>query len=352
MNIFRKLVYEPILAGEASKDQGISIPLSTLNKFTNNIQKGQFIAIGGKPNSGKGSFMDFVYMMNTYKWWKNEPVETRPPLKFIYFNMKHSWRNKFQKWVCLYIKLQFSRVIDINTLNSGVGSLYELTPEIKNEIMTAEEFFDEMESEGVLEIINGQQTPTSILNKVRNVMLTCGSLEEKTKKYALNTDLARQFTMVFIDNVDYLLPETDGFGMMNGEALRKKITDHAIEFKNVYNITTVVVTPSKYIGKSVKENEPNYKEMGIFGSKTDLSIVLYNPYNEGNNNYLAYGVKDFVVNGKNRLRTATIVRNSNGVENMTKGLIFIGECGYFAESPRPDEEQHIFQIQQLLTELP
>jgi hypothetical protein len=352
MKIFKELVKDPLKRGLEHGDDGISTPLELLNKFTNNINKGQFIAIGGKANSGKTSYMDFVYMMTVYKWWKDIPEDQRPPLKFIYFNMKHSWKNKFQKWVCLYLKIEYNRIIDINTLNSGVGRLYDLDEDVTNEIMTAESFFDEMESEGVLEIINGQQTPTSVYNRVRHTMAMCGNFDNKSNKYSLNSENIKQFTMVFIDNADYLLTESEGFGMLTSDQLKKKLIDYIFEFKSIYNITTCVVVPSKYIGKSVKENEPNYKEMGLFGVKPDLALVLYNPFNEGNNNYLSYSVKDFVLRGKNRLRTATIVRNSTGIENITKGLFFVGECGYFAEAPRPEQENEIFETLDVFSRLP
>jgi len=352
MQIFKHLIREPVKRGIDHGDEGIPIPLELLNRFTNNIKKGQFVAIGGKANTGKTSFMDFSYMMTVYRWWKGQPEETRPPLKLIYFNMKHSWKNKFQKWVCLFMKQEYNKVIDINTLNSGIGRLYDLDEETIAQIMTAESFFEEMETEGVLEIINGQQTPTSIYNRVKHTMASCGTLDSKSTKYTLNSEHANQISMVFIDTADYLLSENEGFGSLTPDQLKKKLTDYIFEFKNIYNITTCVVIASKYLGKGVKENEPNYKELGIFGLRPDLSIILYNPFNESNNNYLSYDVKEFVLSGKNRLRTATIVRNTNGIENITKGLFFFGECGYFAEAPRPEQEAEIFDILDILRKLP
>ena len=352
MSLFKELVKDPLKKGLKDGNSGIPLPLKTLNKYTNNINKGQFIAIGGKANSGKTSFMDFVYMMNVYKWWKNEPEETRPPLKFIYFNMKHSLKNKYQKWVCLFLKLEYNKVIDINTLNNGVGKLYDLDDETQEQILTAESFFEEMEDHNVLEIISGQQTPTSILNCVRNSMLKCGTLDAKTKKYKLFQENEKQLTMVFVDTAAHLLTESDGFNMMNGEQLKKKLCDYINEFKTIYNITTCVVTDSRYVGRTVKENEPNYKEIGIFGLKADLAMILYNSYNEGNNHFLNYDARDFILSNKNRLRIITIVRNVNGIENLAKGLIFFGENGYFAELPQSHEIGQIRTLLDAVSELP
>ena len=59
-----------------------------------------------------------------------------------------------------------------------------------------------------------------------------------------------------------------------------------------------------------------------------------------------------VINGKNRLRTISIVRNTKGQENITVGALFIGECGFFREAAHPsDEAWYAGKIAKLL-ELP
>lgn len=352
MKLFDKLVRKPLKKGLDEGETGIPIPLTGFNRYTNNTQRGQFIAIGGKSNSGKTSYMDFVYMITVYKWWKETPENMRIPLKFIYFNMKHSEKNKFQKWVLLYLKLEYNLVMDINTLNNGVGKLYELDEDTLQQIASAESFFEEMETDGVLTLVNGSQTPTSIYNIVVNEMNNHGTLDKKSGKYSLEEKKARQFTMVFIDTAYHLLSETEGFGMLSADQLNKKLVDFIFEFKNTYNITTCVIVPPKYIGRTVKENEPNYKELGLYGMKADLGFVMYNPYNEGNANYINYNAKDFMIRGKNRFRTITIVRNLNGMENVTKALIFLGECGYFSEAPGSEQEESIVNLQSALASLP
>lgn len=354
MELYKKLVKEPLEFGLENGSNGIPLPksLPILNKFTNNINRAMTIALGGKSNAGKTSYMDFVYMINVYKWWKEQPVSTRPPLKFIYFNMKHTMRNKFQKWVCLFVKIIYDEVIDINTLNSGVGKLFELSDATLERIKTAEDFFEEMESEGILTLVDGQQTPTSIYNKVCNTMTEYGTLSKDKKTFTLKDGYKKLLTMVFVDNADYLLSETDGYSMMNPDQLKKKLSDYVTEFKNVYSITSIIVVISKSFGKNIKENEPNYKELGVFGVKIDLAIIFYNPFNENNNKFCGYEADKFNFGGKTRLRMATIVRNVNGVENLTKGLIFLGECGYFTEAPSPHEELDIIELQTALARLP
>lgn len=355
MNYFKEYILNPVKHGLEHGDDGIPLPesLSNLSNYTNYTKKGQTICISGLPNSGKTSFMDYVYLLNTYIWWKKLDENSRPPLKFIYFNMKHSLKDKLQKWLCLYMKMQYDQIIDIPTLNSGVGKMFELDQTILERINTGQELFNDLFNEDILTIINGPQTPSSIFNKVNNVMKSAGDFEEENgrKKFKYGRGKGKQITIVFIDTVDNLLNESDSQNQMDSVALKKKMSDYISELESTYNLITVLVAPTKpSIARSVKETEPNYKNLGVFSTSADLGLVLYNPYDENNNDYLNYPIKDFVIRGKNRFRTVTIVRNVNGLSNIGKAMVFIGECGYFREAPRPDQEADLRQLLTILNE--
>jgi hypothetical protein len=333
MDYFKTFIEEPVKYGRSYGNTGIPIPLTKFSKYTNYIQKGQSIVIGGKPESGKTSMMDYTYFISIFRWWSKEDPSTRPKLKFIYFSMKHTLKNKIQKWLCLYLKLEFDIIMDIPTLNSGIGKLRELDQNDLDKIKIAETFFKELFDE-CLVLVHGSMTPTGIFNRTKTIMEDYGKTDRKTNEFIFSGDNARMITILYIDNLDYLISESDGFNMLDQSGVKKKMYDYTIELKKMYNLTTVIVSPSKpMLTRLVRETEPNYKEAGIFGSNADLTIIMYNPYNENNNGYQQYPITELVINGKNRFRTATIVRNINGLTGVGKGLIFIGECGYLAEAP-------------------
>lgn len=351
MSLFKEYIVIPVSEGIHNPNKGIPIPLQKLSRVTNYIERGQYIGIGGKPTSGKTSLMDFVYLINVYKWWREQDEHNRPKLRMFYFNMKSKPKIKWQKWLCLYLKLEYNIVIDIPTLTGGIGKLYDLNADLVGKINSARDFFEDLEEE-VMVMINGSQTPTSIYNKVHDYMHDIGSID-KDGKYSLDTEHLGQLVFVYIDNTDYLLPEVGGFQFMNQDTLNKKLDEYNILLSRTYNVNVNVIVPSRISNsRMVKDSEPTYKEFSIFSKSVDLGIICYNPYNENNNKYLGYPIEDTVIKGKTRFRTLTVVRNPKGLENITVGTFFFGECGYFAESPHPSEEDVFEEKLELINMLP
>ena len=171
--------------------------------------------------------------------------------------------------------------------------------------------------------------------------------------YHLNPEHEGQLTHVYIDNTNFLLSESDGFSMMNEEALQKKLSSYISELRAKYNVNFTIIKPSKFtMSRIIKDSEPNYKDMGAFYDSSDIGLVIYNPYNENNNSYLGYPVNDLVIRGKSRFRSITVVRNYSGIENVTVGMIFLGECGYIRESPHPNDNEGFDDFIEILKDLP
>ena len=176
MSLFTEHVTIPVKAGLNKPDQGIPIPLEKLSKYINYIERGKINVVGGKEATGKTSLMDYMYFINVFRWWRELDENARPPLRMIYFSMRNKPRIKIQKWLCLYLKLEFDMVVDIPTLNNLVGRLYELDEDDKMNIMAAHEFFDELEENLIL--VNGSQTPSAIHNRIQHYMNDIGTIDD------------------------------------------------------------------------------------------------------------------------------------------------------------------------------
>lgn len=360
MSLFDKYIIDAVKNGLENPNKGIPIPLKKLSRFTNYIERGQYTVIGGKPTSGKTALMDFIYMINVYKWWRElgydeegRPIDNpnRPPLKMFYFNMKSKPAIKWQKWICLYLKLEYGIIIDIPTLTGQIGRLYDLDEGLIEKIKSAKEFFEDFEND-VMHMISGHKQPTSIFNIVHDYMHEIGRIDE-SGNYVLDDEHVGSIVCLFVDNTNFLLPEAEGFQNTSVEGLKRKLNEHADILSKFYKVNVTLVVPSKssYSSK-VKDSEPSYKELGVFADSTDLGLITYNPYNENNNKYLGYDVDDTVIKGKTRLRTVSVVRNPKGLENVTVGMWFFGECGYFAEAPHPTQVEDIEEAQLKLQLLP
>jgi hypothetical protein len=351
MSLFQEYVLKPYKINKVKGSNGIPIPLDKLSKVTNYIEKSKNIIVSGRPNSGKSTFIDYVYFINIFKWWTKQPAEERPKIQFLYFSMRKNLKVKFQKWLCLYLKLEYNIIIDIPTLNNGIGKLYDLDEETEAQIVSAYEFFDELENNHLI-IYNGRRTPSDIYFSAEEYMKSIGHINEYDNSYTLDPSHAGQYTFLIADNVEYLLTEHDGFGVLSGDLLKKKFTEYLDQLKFKYNLINIINVPTKTtFSRGPRDTEPNYKDLGIFNDIADLGVVLYNPFNENNLKYNGYPVESLFINGKNRFRTLTVVSNQEGLENQTLGLFFIGECGYFAEAPHPTQKDKFEEKLEILREL-
>lgn len=358
MSLFEINLEGPIKNSFNRIDTGLPIHLPKLSKYINYLERSQTIVIGGRQQSGKSSFVDDVYFLRIFHWWFKlgydenghvKPDPNRPKLKMIYFNMRTTEKLKIQKLLCLYLKLEYEIIIDIPTLLNGIGKLYDLDEIQKSAIFAAKEFFDELEEN--LHLINGKQTPSGISNHVKRIMNQYGQVNTEGK-FEYKKSNEGQYTIIIINSTDELLPESDGYHTMGEEDLQKRLGKYLDDFKEQYKSSNIVIKPTKSNNsRIVKDSEASYKDLGVMNKFADVGLVLYSPFEENNNKYLNYPVEELVIRGKNRFKTVTIVRNSNGVSNLTVGLIFLGECGYIRESPHPERKHEFDQIILFLTEL-
>src|SRR5690606_34641072 len=113
MSLFIEHIKEPVAYGLTKPNSGIPIPMTKLSRYINYFERGKIYGIGGKETSGKTSLMDYLYFISIFKSWRESDVNSRPKIKIFYFSMKSSARIKMQKWLCLYMKLEFDTIIDI-----------------------------------------------------------------------------------------------------------------------------------------------------------------------------------------------------------------------------------------------
>lgn len=349
MSNFKLHALNPILNNyESSVKPGLILRSNKLARFIGNLEEEQIIMIGGREQAGKTSFADFIYLIGLF--FDNYYTNKKCDFKFIYFGMKHSLKYKMQKWLCLYLKLQHSRVIDIPTLNGTNAKMYNLDKEIINDIKLAEHFFQEFEKH--ITFIDKPLQPTNILNIIKKEMESIGHIDENNI-YVYDENHKNTKVFVHIQTTDYLLPElSNKDGVLESNGLEKKLADILIKIKKEYKITSIIVkTNNRNTPRNIKESEPSFKDLGVLYETADVGIILYSPWDFGNKNYLNFPVSRMVVNGKNRLRTITVVRNIMGSANNTFGLIFLGECGYFTDAPRTDEEEVWTNLEETLSSI-
>ncbi len=352
MGQFRDSVLEPMLSGIRSDVfPGVPSPFVDLTRYTGYTQQGMYEVIAGRPTTGKKSFVQYK-ILNICKWALSFEASDRPPVKIMYFNIGGSTDLLLQKWTCGYLKIFFNIVLDIATLKGDVGQKFSLAdPDneyIVEAIREAEIFFDELLDTGMLEIISTKQNPSNIHDHVEKFMLDeAGDMEHNV--FQPNQEWLGHFTFYVIDDVQNLSTESYGNMNLDRQGIYAKMHKFNIELKQKYSVNPIVILPVPFSSsRRVLDTLPSYKDLGVFYNNSDLGYVLYNPFNENNKNYLGFDINDWNIGGKVRFRSVTLARNSHGLQNITKGMIFLEECGYFRELPVPGGETNDLQIEEFL----
>ncbi len=351
MGISFKDVIDKMQYNMGKKDKGYNMPLfNVYNGFVGNIIPEKFTVIGGGPSSGRTSFIDSVYVMNVLLQWYSS--EERPPLKIFYFSMVDTHMRKFQSLLCSYLMMTENIRMDIPTLNGQPGRLFDLdkNPAALMAVEDASSFFEELETNETLEIIDGPKAPSEIFNTIVTYMEEIGH-NDPSEPYELNDDNEDSLVMLIIDSTDSLSPEFDGYGRGNKKELDSKLLKY-IEILNTRFKTNVIASVSTDVGyvKSVKDTVPNIKHLGIYGKNCHIGTVLYNPILEKTIKFLLPNDEPdaYISNGRNVLRFWFVVRNTTGADAVRQRLLLLPGSAYCVEHPvdetRVTEFDDIYEI--------
>jgi hypothetical protein len=320
-----------------NKEQGYGFPLApNLNKKIGNILPGTYTVVSGLPSSGTTSFVDQNYVMNVLLQWYFS--HDRKPLKIFYFSMVDNELKKLQSLLCNYMRVMHNINIDIPTLNSQPGRLFDIEKEdrVLHALDDAQTFFDEVINEGILEIIDEPQSPSVIYNTVTDFMSGIG-IDKPGKAYELNDDNTNITVLVIVDKTEHLAPEVDEYSTSYGNDLNVKFDHNMKRLVTRYGVSPVLIVPANVgLVRSPKDTEPHYKQLGIYGKNCDRGIMLYNPIAENNiNRYFSAAdeVENYVSNGKNTLRFWSLVRNTIGIDSTRERLLFLPGTGFMVEHP-------------------
>jgi hypothetical protein len=306
------------------KDDGYSFPfLPKYNKTVGNILPGQYTVVSGMAASGKTSFVDQNYVLNVLL--HRDLCAEKPPMKIFYFTLKDTALKKFQSLLCTYMKVVHNLRMDIPTLNSQPGRIYNIDeePAILTAIDDAEIFFNDLISDGTLQVIDSINKPSAIHSTVSEYL------------HDLDEDIERPFVMVVVDSTEHLGIENDGYHLVQGSELDFKFDTSMRTLVKEHNVHAVIITPAHGANSRFpKENEPNFRQLGVYGKNCDKGVILYNPVGENNTTYLKGAIDPDMYlspNGLNMLRFWHVVRNVDGVDSANERLLFLPGSGFVVE---------------------
>lgn len=318
-------------------DNGYDFPLTpTLNQTVGNLTSGLYTVVAGLPGAGVTSFVDQNYVLGPLLQWYNDTNVHKRDIKILYFSTITGEIKKIQQLICLFSRLIHGIHVDIPTLNSKPGRLYDLTEEeaVIDSLKIAKVFFDDVLDQQ-LTVVTGQLSPTQIHNRI---------LDELDKVDRDNTDF-----MVVVDSSTHLKDDMEKFGTVTGKELDKKMDRYIEELTRKEDIIfTMLVHISPSLLRHTKETEPHYSQLGAYITNCSRGIIIYNPLAEKHPNYIQDSKKFVNHNGLNTLRTWTVVRNTEGKELVERPLLFLPGTGFMVEIDRITDITEFEDVKELL----
>lgn len=363
-----------IKRGQEGKYPWIPIGMEKMGKHIG-IGKRLYHLIGGDPGSGKTSYVDKNYVLMPYKWYMSRPKEEETKLLIHYFSMERSKEYKYAKWLALKIWEEEGILLDVPTL-LGWGTAKR--PLEKYELILIDEyqeFFDKMES--IVHVQDGINNPTGVFKQLIDIALEHGNeyrrnligelFKRDREKFIKNepewimitdeSNLPKQvqelncYDSIYIPFNDNLIIEIiiDHMGKVRSESSLddKRTLDKMSQYLQIardhYGMCCVAINQFnrnnsnmlRRVNTDMSPEKSDFKGSGNMYEDADIVIALFNPYEFGISSHLGYKMNKLVnEQGYNRFRSATILKNTYGIDNAAFGCQFLGECGYYKELPK------------------
>lgn len=361
-------------------------------KINNHIGIGQklYILIGGESGTGKTALTDEMFVLNPYEWYIVNKEHTDKKLRIIYFSMERSKTHKIAKWVCLRLWLKYNILIDVPTILGWRIDKDPIPDHIVDKINECREHFEQMLD--VVQIKDGATNPTGMYKYCKSISLSEGKLikanstdirvySDKYPKgkvikefsgdhYIFNKAGTKvvyetirmgeeekfipQYHKEYIPDdpniINVVLGDHNGKWKTESGFSEKQTLDKASEYygelRDVFHWCIIAVNQfNRNIADSTRRTKmdlspekQDFKGSGNMYEDADFVAAIFNPYESGIKTFKKYTLSSFNSRqGFNRFRSFHILKNTFGIDNITTGLNFIGECGHFQEVPKPSQ---------------
>lgn len=371
---------DTVKSGMEGKAVWIPIGLPRLGKHVG-ISKNIYSIVAGYAGCGKTSFTDTCYLLNPYDYITNNE-SSELDINWVYFSMERSTVHKIAKWVCQKLYVDHNILIDVPTILSWTEGKSKVDKYLYKLIHSYYEYFEKLRDK--LFIYDGAKEPEEIKKIAELHLLSLGvvvtgingriiinqdlitTFEDDVYEENSDTGEKRLYKDIMIFGKEYRIYEDDEkYIPKNPKQVCSIIIDHigcalgkdkkpTIDklsannryLRDFYGASPIAVSQmNRSMSDSVRRTKMellpeagDIKDSSNPGEDADVIIGLMNPYKFKIQEIVGYNVQKFKnKEGENRLRTATVIKNTFGADDITVGLQFVGECGFFKEILKPEE---------------
>lgn len=350
--------------GLQGKNKGLPIGFPKLEKHLNGVHRGRYYTVFSEGGTGKSSFVwsTFIigpldYMINYNRKLKNdsklteaEKADKKLSVKIKLYSLEVVRREVIAKMVCLKIYREYGLIVSADYILNRIED-YQVSRFITYLIQSYKAYFEWLENEEYLEIIDTPKTPSAIRKDLDLFAQKNGSFKRNAKgdlHYTANNP--NEYVVVITDTVGNLTTEA-----VNGKTSTKATIDlHSANCRyflrdclnyipiNISHSNRSMNDPNRARAGEVYPKMSDIKETGMLEQDSSVVMTIFNPMNHLTTNkklekFMGYDIKKL----GERFRCLGILKNRHGGVNQRVGLLFVGENGHFEEFPRSFEMSNL-----------
>jgi hypothetical protein len=394
-------LYKEKLLDEISKGNPVLLPnqLARVGSVYNTVPA-RYKLVGSVSGVGKTSFVDDTEVLKPFDYIKRNDIDIH--YETLYYSMERQMRYKLAKWSSWKI-FQDTRLRLHSDVILGYHPSRKLSKEEHELVKKVEPWMDELLE--MVDLRDGQQSVSTIANDIKRLRLKLGTwfttdekqlyengkptglrfkgdiiktkrgdvpivnFQHKGKSYQLkqNDKLyiynnPRTIVNIVVDHIGKTKVDSYGTKKLAIDALDEVMADARDSFSfnpiliSQFNRSLSDINRLKYSKGNLEPMYEDFKDSGNTVESADLVLSLFNPYKynsyDESGMYKGYDILQGTLapNGSQRFRSLHVLKNSFGIDNVTFGLLFMGETMYFETLPKPDETTKLRKIYKLISQ--
>lgn len=328
--------------GKAGLNRGLPMGFPRLENVIPGIQRGTNYLIFGESGTGKSSFADTVFVCNPLEWYMNHKEETDLKLEIFYYSFEISKPRLITKLIARKIWIDYRILLDVNYILSK-GIKYRITDEHYKLCMSYSKYMEEAsEFIHIKDSSSGYNNPTGIYKDLVEHSHTKGTWTVADNQRTYTEDNPNLYTIVVTDHLGIVPKEKGNTTKDNIDSLCSKqvILRNACNYSFV-NISQVnrsvndLKRVNEYEKESLTLNLGDVKDSGGPVEATDMAIGIVSAKRYKMEKHNSYNIKAL----QDRYRSINVAKNRDGDADLSIGLLFLGENGYFEELPKAADMQ-------------
>lgn len=312
------------------KNEATYIPmpyLPRLNKYLKGFCSSRIYLLGASTGSGKTTFVDYnIFNLINNKQNKN--------LHFLYYTLEMSIEEKIANFSTAILYKKYSKIIEPEYI-LGYGRQEGL-------VKTQEEI--DKESDVIEKLENIKDELSYLLEHItfKEKLNPTGLLKDVEQQYKEKENL---FCISIIDHVGLIKREKQEGEYLNKKQSIDKTSEYAVELRNKYKASFIFIQQlNRALGElnrrkfeELTVTLEDFKETGNLSEDANVVLATFSP--------LRYNIKEHrgydLTKLKDTYRPLQVLKNRNGIANISIGLYFRGDGKYFKELPKTNEIANI-----------